>query len=65
MYILQRKQNDGTIYYYTYEGWKMCGSSDTGIDIKDVVRFTHGEMYNNRDLLGPREQFQWYGSYGK
>ena len=62
MYIIQRKQNDG-LYYYTYDGWCRCTDDNGVLDIKDVVRFTHGERVSNGDLLGPNESFQWYGSY--
>lgn len=60
MYVIQRKNKDGSIGYYTYDGWCDTPSGES-LDLSNVVRFTEREAKANE--LEPNHTFQWFGSY--
>lgn len=61
MYCVKRTTSDGSLAYYTYDGWLVLSAKSAPLDLSDVVLFTEREAQMNG--LPSNEEFQWYGAY--
>lgn len=60
MNIIKRTLYNGTLAYYTYDGWKFF-SAGVPLDLNDVVRFTDGERKCFQ--LKDGDEWQTFGCY--
>ena len=60
MYIIKKTLIDGSLGYYTFEGWQVFPIG-TPLDLVNAVRFTKGEADNIK--LSHGYEFQEFGCY--